>query len=149
MPVVPVNPSSEGASARMSRHPRRDTKPELDLRRRLHALGLRYRVHVRPLPEVRRIADVVFSRARVAVFVDGCFWHGCATHGVQPRSNRAWWTAKLDRTRTRDADTTTRLEAEGWTVIRIWEHEDPGDAAQRIASAVAAATPPHRKQGLR
>lgn len=143
-PIEPLSASSPEASARMSRHPRRDTSPELSLRRRLHGMGLRYRVHVRPQPDLRRVADVVFPRALVAVFVDGCFWHGCPAHGVRPRANGAWWAAKLDRNRTRDLDTTARLQAGGWTVIRVWEHDDPDEAAARIAAAVAASKQPRR-----
>lgn len=114
----------------------RDTGPELALRSALHAMGLRYRVGVRPLPGLRRTADVVFTRARVAVFVDGCFWHGCPTHSRAARTNAEFWSTKINGTRARDAETNERLSAEGWTVIRVWEHEDPVDAATRIAAVV-------------
>jgi DNA mismatch endonuclease, patch repair protein len=125
----------------MRAHPRRDTKPELKLRRALHALGLRYRVDVQPEPSLRRRADLVFRRARVAVFVDGCFWHGCPEHSKLGRSNRTWWASKLAGNRMRDADTTTRLGASGWTVIRVWEHDDMAAAAGTIAQAVRGSAP--------
>ena len=120
----------------MERQGRRDTKPELALRRELHHLGLRYRVDTVPLPGLRRRADVVFPRARVAVYLDGCFWHGCSTHGTQPKANAEWWAAKLDANRRRDADTDARLAAAGWRVVRIWEHDDPVEAAIGISDLV-------------
>lgn len=132
--------SSEGLRRRMRAQLSQDTTPELKIRRELHAMGLRYRVHFRPLPGLRRKADVVFTRARVAVFVDGCFWHGCAEHGRRRHEVNAWyWPEKIARNQRRDADTNARLEDAGWTVIRVWEHEPPGTAAQRIAEAVRAA----------
>jgi DNA mismatch endonuclease (patch repair protein) len=114
--------------------PQRDTKPELALRSLLHAHGLRFRVD-QPLLGRRR-ADVVFSRARVAVYVDGCFWHGCPLHATWPKANSDWWREKILENRRRDRDTNERLAANGWLVIRIWEHEDPSVAAERIVSAV-------------
>jgi len=116
----------------------RDTQPELALRRLLYSAGLRYRVDRAPLPGLRRRADVVFGPARVAVFVDGCFWHGCPQHGTRPRSNEQWWHDKLERNRRRDRDTDDRLLAAGWQVLRVWEHEDPAAAAQRVQAAVRA-----------
>jgi DNA mismatch endonuclease (patch repair protein) len=118
---------------------KRDTGPELALRRQLHRLGLRYRVDAAPLPGLRRRADIVFRPVRIAVFLDGCFWHGCPDHGSQPRTNRAWWKAKLSRTRARDRDTDRRLREAGWRPIRIWEHENPALAAERIHSIVLGA----------
>lgn len=114
----------------------RDTQPELALRRLLHAAGLRYRVDRAPLPGLRRRADVVFGPARLAVFVDGCFWHGCPEHGTRPSTNSDWWRAKLERNRLRDADTDARLQAAGWATVRVWEHEDPTVAAARIRETV-------------
>lgn len=122
----------------MSQQATRDTGPELLLRRRLHAAGLRYRVHFRPIPGVRRTADIVFTRAKVAVFVDGCFWHRCPEHGTLPKTNADWWAAKLARNGERDADTGRLLSEAGWTVLRVWEHEDPQDAADRVRLAVLA-----------
>lgn len=110
----------------------RDTKPELALRSAVHALGLRYRVSARPLPQVRRTADMVFSSARVAVFMDGCFWHGCPEHHTVAATNAAFWAEKVLTNRVRDRDTDRRLADAGWTSIRVWEHEDPHQAAARI-----------------
>ncbi len=135
---VPAHPgaSSEGVSRRMSVAARRDTAPELALRRALHAGGLRYRVGF-PVPgQRRRTIDVAFTRVQVAVFVDGCFWHGCPEHGTQPRSNSAWWTTKLSANQARDRDTDRVLAEAGWTVVRVWEHEDPAAAADRVRALV-------------
>jgi DNA mismatch endonuclease (patch repair protein) len=114
----------------------RDTKPELALRSRLHALGLRYRVSARPMPDVRRTADILFTRARVAVFVDGCYWHGCPDHHRPARQNSEFWTEKIEVNRQRDIDVNQLLSQAGWQVIRIWEHEDPDEASRRIETAV-------------
>jgi DNA mismatch endonuclease (patch repair protein) len=124
----------------MSAQRNQDTTPELKIRRELHAMGLRYRVHFRPLPDLRRKADIVFTRAHVAVFVDGCFWHGCPEHGRRRHEVNGWyWPEKTARNQRRDADTNARLGDAGWTVIRVWEHEQPGTAAQRIADLVQGA----------
>ncbi len=128
--------AAPGSSERMSRQATRDTAPEMEVRRHLHAAGLRYRVHTRPLPELRRTADIVFRGARVAVLVDGCFWHSCPEHGTAPVTDGEWWAAKLSRNVERDADTDRQLTDAGWLVIRVWEHEDPVDAAERVARAV-------------
>lgn len=117
----------------------RDTKPELVIRSSLHRRGLRYRVATRPIPGIRWTADVVFTRAKVAVFVDGCFWHGCPIHYRQPSSNVEYWVAKVDRNVRRDRKVDSILRDEGWTVIRIWEHEDPAAAADRIEQQVRSA----------
>lgn len=128
--------SSPAVRRSMLGNRRRDTGPEMAVRKRLHASGLRYSVDY-PLPfDRRRRADVVFPRLRIAVFIDGCFWHSCPEHGTSPKSNESYWTPKLARNAQRDADTTSRLEAEGWTVLRFWEHEDPLDVAARIESVV-------------
>ncbi len=125
---------------RMSAQRSQDTAPELAVRRLLHAMGLRYRVHVPPLPRLRRKADIVFPRARVAVFIDGCFWHGCPEHGRRRHEVNEWyWPEKIARNQRRDADTDARLQEAGWTVVRIWEHEPASDAAQRVVAAVRAA----------
>jgi DNA mismatch endonuclease (patch repair protein) len=113
-----------------------DTKPELALRSILHAKGLRYRVNHRPLPEVRHTADVVFTRARVAVFVDGCWWHRCPQHYTEPKSNTGYWVPKIERNVARDAKVDGLLAAAGWTVIRAWEHDDPAEVADRVEHAV-------------
>jgi DNA mismatch endonuclease, patch repair protein len=115
----------------------RDTAPELAVRRACHARGLRYRVGVAPIAGLRRSADMVFSSARIAVYIDGCFWHSCPDHVPNQRRNADYWTAKLSRNVERDKDTNRRLAALGWTVLRFWEHEDPEAAAARIAETVA------------
>lgn len=102
------------------------------LRSALHRLGLRYFVHRRPVPGLRREADLVFTRSRVAVFVDSCFWHGCPEHVTWPTAHAEWWREKIERTRSRDRDTDVQLVAAGWEPIRVWEHESSADAAQRI-----------------
>lgn len=114
----------------------RDTGPELALRSAVHALGLRYRVSARPLHELRRTADLVFPRAKVAVFLDGCFWHGCPQHHTVAATNADFWAQKVESNRARDRDTDRKLADAGWASIRIWEHEDPAKAARRIRSAV-------------
>ncbi|MGW3266570.1 very short patch repair endonuclease [Streptomyces sp. NPDC001056] len=122
----------------MSRQKSRNTQVEIALRRALHAAGLRYRVHRRPLKGVRREADVVFGPAKVAVFVDGCFWHGCPVHATWPKSNADFWRTKIETNRRRDRDTDQRLTAAGWTSVRVWEHEDPVEAAARVLALVVA-----------
>ncbi|MFG2314044.1 very short patch repair endonuclease [Streptomyces tendae] len=117
---------------RMSKQKSRDTDVELALRRALHAAGLRYRVHRRPLRGVRREADVLFGPAKVALFVDGCFWHGCPTHATWPKNNAEFWQAKIEGNRLRDRDTDERLASAGWLAVRVWEHEDPLEAAERV-----------------
>ena len=106
------------------------------MRRWLHRLGYRYLVDVRPEPSLPRRADLVFRGPKVAVFVDGCFWHGCPDHMSWPTGNADWWKAKIAETRQRDADTTAILREAGWTVVRIWEHEDSDDAGRRILEHV-------------
>lgn len=133
-----AQPSSPDASRRMARLRQKDTRAEIDLRRALHARGLRYRLHVPLLTKPRRIVDIVFSRAKVAVFVDGCFWHGYPEHASWPKSNADFWREKIETNRSRDADTDQRLHALGWTTVRIWEHEDASQAASRIAELVDA-----------
>ncbi|TFI43527.1 very short patch repair endonuclease [Rhodococcus sp. 1R11] len=125
-------------SARLSKQRRRDTKPEVALRRELHRRGLRYFVDRAPLKGMRRRADLVFPRRKVAVYVDGCFWHSCPIHATKPRNNAQWWADKLAANVARDRDTDTRLIEEGWRVVRIWEHEDPVVAAQRVVDDLAA-----------
>jgi DNA mismatch endonuclease (patch repair protein) len=124
----------------MQQQVRIDTRPELEIRKLLHAQGLRYRVGLR-VPELpRRTIDVAFTRRRVAVFVDGCFWHGCPDHGNRPTFNATAWSAKILRNQERDASTTTHLTKLGWQVIRIWEHEAPEAAVDRILASVRELT---------
>lgn len=114
----------------------RDTRPELAVRRILHGMGLRYRVDRRPTPQVRVRGDLVFPRRRIVVFIDGCYWHGCPQHYTAPRSNTAYWSAKLAANRERDARTTDVLTELGWTVLRFWTHRDPVEIAEEIREAV-------------
>ncbi len=120
----------------MARTGRRDTKPEVELRRLLHARGLRFRVDRPVLGDRRRRPDIVFGPAKVVVFVDGCFWHGCPQHATWPASNADFWREKIETNRLRDRDTDARLEGEGWAVVRVWEHEPPTSAADRIEQLV-------------
>lgn len=131
-----VKPSSDKASRRMAAVRQKGTQAEIDLRKALHARGLRYRLQVPLLTRPRRVADIVFVRARLAVFVDGCFWHGCPAHASWPKSNAAFWRQKIEANRARDLDTNDRLGALGWKVLRIWTHEDAVDTADRIARLV-------------
>ena len=128
----------------MSKLGRRDTLPELAIRSELHRRGLRFRVDRAPLPGLRSRADLVFGPARVAVYVDGCFWHSCPEHGTMPRSNEAFWRDKLGRNQERDAAVNEALAAEGWTVVRIWEHEEIDAAADRVESAIRDSLGSHR-----
>lgn len=128
--------SSPRVRASMRGNKGRDTGPELALRSAVHALGLRYRVSHRPLEGLRRTADLAFTKARVAVFLDGCFWHGCPDHHSTPATNRDYWAGKVAGNRARDRDTDSRLAAAGWRVVRVWEHEDPASAALRVLGAV-------------
>jgi len=123
----------------MQAMPRRDTKPEMALRRELHRRGLRYRTSFRPLEALRCQADIVFTRARVACFVDSCHWHACEEHLKLPKTNTEWWRQKFEATKARDLRNNRALRSAGWTVIRVWEHEDPHAAADRIEQAVRQA----------
>lgn len=136
--IVTVGPpvTDAATSQRMSRQRTRDTEAELAIRRLLHRRGFRYRVNA-PLPGLpRRRADLLFTAKKVAVFVDGCFWHGCPEHGTWPKRNDSWWAAKLRRNIDRDRQTDAHLAANGWSVVRIWEHEPPMDAADRVESVL-------------
>ncbi|MEU6913164.1 very short patch repair endonuclease [Streptomyces olindensis] len=122
----------------MAANKAKDTKPERLLRSALHRKGLRYRVGIRPVPGLRRTADVVFPKAKVAVFVDGCFWHGCPEHHRPARKRGSFWKKKIEGNRDRDAATNVALHEAGWTVVRVWEHEDVDEAAERILNMVRA-----------
>ncbi|MFI1563881.1 very short patch repair endonuclease [Streptomyces sp. NPDC020490] len=100
----------------------RDTGPERRLRSLLHREGLRFRVSARPVPTLHRTADVLFTKHKVAVFVDGCYWHGCPTHGSVPATNRDFWVAKIEGNKSRDKETDRLLVEHGWFVVRVWEH---------------------------
>ena len=115
----------------------RDTQPEMAVRRALHRLGLRYRVAIAPVPGLRRRADIVFTKARVAVFIDGCFWHGCPLHGRTTFNHNAdYWPSKIATNMARDQDTTEQLRRAGWTVMRFWEHEDHAEVVEAIRHAL-------------
>jgi DNA mismatch endonuclease (patch repair protein) len=124
--------SSPATRASMQSNRPRDTKPEKALRSAAHALGLRFKVSTRPLPKVRRTADSVFTRVRLAVFLDGCYWHGCPEHHTLSATNTAYWTDKLETNRRRDRQTDQWLREAGWEVLRVWEYEDPTTAALRV-----------------
>ncbi|KAF0849728.1 very short patch repair endonuclease [Nocardia caishijiensis] len=126
-------------SARMARQRRAHTAPELALRRELHRAGLRYFVDRAPIKGQRRRADVVFPRHRLAVYVDGCFWHQCPEHATAPKNNAQWWAEKLAGNVARDRATDAALLEAGWRVVRVWEHEDPGVVAQQIVALVRGA----------
>lgn len=128
--------SSESIRRTMLGNRSRDTKPELAVRRAVHYRGMRYRVATRPLRAIRRTADLVFSRARVAVFVDGCFWHGCPSHFVPPKTNPEYWHEKIQGNVARDRNTDRLLAEAGWTVVRVWEHQDPEVAADAVEAAI-------------
>lgn len=121
----------------MQANRRRDTTPELAVRRLLHARGYRYRVDFAPLPGLRRRADIVFTKARVSVFIDGCFWHGCPDHGRSGFAHNAdYWPGKIAGNIARDANTNSRLTAAGWTVLRFWEHEPASAIVARIEEII-------------
>lgn len=133
--------SSPAARATMRSNTRRDTGPELRVRRLLHARGLRYRVDW-PLPfNRRRRADIAFTAVKVTVFIDGCFWHGCPQHYIPPVSHREYWATKVDRNTARDRETTAQLTEQGWTVLRFWEHEPAETVARTIAKEVSRMRP--------
>lgn len=119
----------------------RDTSPEVALRSVLHRLGYRYRVDAAPLAGLRRKADLVFTRRRVAVFVDGCYWHGCPDHFTVPATNSGYWRAKIARNRERDVDTDQRLREAGWTPVRVWEHEPLERAVELVVGALDGSRP--------
>jgi len=146
-PVVeiprPPKASSAAVSAVMAGNRKRDTRPERMLRSELHRSGLRYRVDIRP-PDIDCRVDILFPSARIAVFVDGCFWHRCPEHGVRPRTNSEYWDAKIARNLARDRRDNAQLEAAGWTVVRVWEHEAPEEAADLISQLVRQRQAPRR-----
>src|SRR5262245_2323979 len=134
--------SSPSVRLSMQHNRPRDSRPELALRSAAHRLGLRFRVHVRPIPRLRRTGDLVFTRSKVVVFLDGCYWHGCADHYYAPRTNSDFWNKKLQENRARDSETDRLLAAEGWLVLRVWEHEDPEAAALNIRQLLTTSSLP-------
>ncbi|MFD5406353.1 very short patch repair endonuclease [Streptomyces griseorubiginosus] len=127
----------------MSRQVSKNTAAELAVRRLLHAAGLRYRVEYRVPGMARRRIDVAFPGVKVAVLIDGCFWHGCPVHATHPRANADWWRQKLERNMARDIETTEHLRAQGWEVLRFWEHEAPQVVADEVRRVVTK-----RKNGV-
>lgn len=134
-----IHPSSPETSRRMAKVLQQGTDAEIALRSELYRRGLRYRVGYEVLKKPRRVADVAFPGLKIAVFVDGCFWHGCPEHATWPKRNAEFWRQKIETNRLRDADTNSRLRKIGWTVLRFWEHESPIEASDRVAKAVAMA----------
>jgi DNA mismatch endonuclease (patch repair protein) len=132
--------SSREVRASMKGNRGRDTGPERRLRTALHARGLRYRVSARPLSDLRRTADIVFPKERLAIFVDGCFWHGCPQHHRPAKKNSGFWSMKIIDNKRRDAETNEALVERGWTVIRCWEHEDTATVVDRIVTALGRST---------
>src|SRR3990167_3264062 len=132
-------PSSSDVSRRMAKVRQKGTDAEVALRREMYNIGLRYRIDYEVLRKPRRVADVAFPGRRIAVFVDGCLWHGCPRHGTWPKQNADFWRKKIEANQRRDADTNDRLRYLGWTVLRFWSHEPPTEAARAVAHMVALA----------
>ena len=130
--------SSEATRSSMRSNRGRDTKPELAIRRILHARGLRYNVNRRPVRTLRRTADILFPRIKLAVFIDGCFWHGCPEHHTLSKTNTPYWSDKVEANRLRDQETDRLLHEAGWETIRIWEHVPAREAANFIEEQVQA-----------
>lgn len=137
-------PSSSDASRRMAKVRQKETGAEVALRQEMYRIGLRYRVDYEVLRKPRRVADVAFPGRKIAVFVDGCFWHGCPEHATWPKQNAEFWREKIEANRWRDADTNDRLRSLGWTVLRFWSHESPAEAAKAVARVVAKVDTEHR-----
>jgi DNA mismatch endonuclease, patch repair protein len=133
---VPTTSPDEATKRRMRRVGQVDTAAELAIRRILFARGLRYRKGHRPVPGVRTKADLAFRGPRVAVYIDGCFWHGCPDHATWPKTNEVFWRQKIEANMARDRRIDASLEEEGWVVVRVWEHESPESAAERIERVV-------------
>lgn len=135
--------SSPEASKRMAKVRQTGTDAEVALRRQMYSIGLRYRVNYEVLRNPCRIADVAFPGRKLAVFVDGCFWHGCPEHATWPKRNAEFWREKIEANRRRDIDTTDRLRYLGWTVLRFWSHEPPAEAARVVSRMVASIDSKH------
>lgn len=137
-------PSSPDVSRRMANVRQKGTGAEVALRREMYRLGLRYRINYEVLKRPRRLADVAFLGRKIAVFVDGCFLHGCQEHATWPKHKAEFWRQKIEANQRRDADTNDRLRSLGWTVLRFWAHEPPTDAARAVAHMVALVDSGHR-----
>lgn len=140
--------SSPEVSRRMAKVRQKGTDAEVALRREMYRIGLRYRIDYEVLRRPRRVADVAFPSRKVAVFIDGCFWHGCPEHATWPKQNAEFWREKIEANQRRDADTNARLQSLGWTVLRFWSHESPAKAAQVVAHLVALADTKRRAHRL-
>ena len=136
--MLRIPPSTPEASRRMAKIRQKGTAAEVALRRELYRSGLRYRVDFVVVRKPRRVADIAFPRLRIAIFVDGCFWHGCPQHVTWPKKNAEFWRQKIEANRARDADTNSRLHEMGWTVLRFWEHESPVAAAETVTHLITA-----------
>lgn len=137
--MSPDRPPSPETSRRMAKIRQKGTDAEIALRRQLYRKCLRYRIDYAVMKKPRRVADVAFPGLRIAIFVDGCFWHGCPQHATWPKQNAEFWRQKIEANRLRDADTNSRLLNIGWTVLRFWEHQSPIEAAETVAQTVAMA----------
>lgn len=127
--------SSPEVRRRMLATKRRNTPAELLLRSLLHRMGFRFRVDKR-IAGSRSRPDVLFTNVKVAVFVDGCFWHACPIHATWPKTNAAWWREKIEGNRRRDLENSKQLRANGWVVLRFWTHSDMQLVARKIAQTV-------------
>lgn len=139
---------SSAVSRRMARTRGKDNPRERELRSALHHQGLRFRIHY-AIPGTKRSIDIAFTRWRLAVFCDGCFWHGCPIHATTPKTNQEWWKDKIATNKARDLDTDSRLTSDGWTVLRIWEHVSVDDAVSLIRSQlqqISACAPAHAQR---
>jgi DNA mismatch endonuclease (patch repair protein) len=141
--LAPAPPASSATARKIMKANRSDSRLERRLRSELHRRGLRFRKHLNVMPGVRCRPDVVFTRVRIAVFVDGCFWHSCPVHGSSSKANADWWRAKLARNVERDRRNDDALAREGWTVLRFWEHQEIDEMADAVAVAIASAAPRH------
>lgn len=139
-----IEPPSAAVLQRMSNTPQRDNLTEMSVRSALHRAGFRFRLHQKIVPGTKRTVDIVLPRYRIAVFVNGCFWHGCPRHATWPKKNSEFWRQKIEANRARDADTDRRLRMNGWNVIRIWEHQEPGEAVTAVNATLGRDAPGRR-----
>lgn len=136
-----IVPASRAVTERMQRVRQSGTDCELRVRKALHKAGLRYRVNIIPEKSLRTRADIVFPRKRIAIFIDGCFWHSCPIHGTLPTKNQSWWTAKLNANRERDERATNLLRDLGWIVLRFWSHENVGSVVETVKEVLNSGRP--------
>lgn len=139
--VPPAPPPSSKRARNVMVGNRSESSPEIALRSELHRRGLRFRKHVAPLQGLRCKPDIVFTRKRLAVFVDGCFWHRCPEHRSEPKANGEWWRRKLDANVARDRRNDAALAGAGWTVLRLWTHEPIERMVVRVLAAAKSADP--------